>query len=165
MTTERPDRLDAVVTARREGRDDEARAMALALYADWPDDADVNLQCAWIHDKLGLEAEAVPFYERALDLGLAAEDRDDALLGLGSTYRTLGRYEESLATLTRGVEEFPANPGMKVFRAMALYNCGRAKEACESLLDVIATTPQTESLGVYQPAILEYSKDLDRVWA
>lgn len=165
MTSDRADRLGAVVAARREGRDDEAMAMALALHADWPDDPDVNLQCAWIHDKLGLEGEAVPFYERALELGLGADDRDDALLGLGSTYRTLGRYEESLATLTRGVEEFPAHAGMKVFRAMALYNCGRAKEACESLLEVIATTPQTEPLGGYQPAILEYSKDLDRVWA
>lgn len=159
------DRLESAITARREGRDEEALAQLMALHGEWPDDAAVNLHCAWIHDKLGLEAEAVPFYERAIELGLDDDDLEDALLGLGSTYRTLGRYDESLTTLDRGVEQFPDNPGMGVFRAMALYNTGRAKEACESLLDIIATTPQSEPLARYQPAILEYSKDLDRVWA
>ncbi len=164
-TTADRDRLESAIATRREGRNEEALAQLMALHDEWPDDAAVNLHCAWTHDKLGLEAEAVPYYERAIELGLERDDLEDALLGLGSTYRTLGRYDESLTTLTRGVEEFPDNPGMRVFRAMALYNNGRGKEACESLLDLIATTPQSEPLARYQPAILEYSKDLDRVWA
>jgi tetratricopeptide (TPR) repeat protein len=157
--------LDAAIEAMKTGRADEARSMLLELHARWPDDPEVNLQCAWVHDKLGLENEAVPFYERALSLGLGGDDRRDALLGLGSTYRSLGRYPESLSTLARGVDEFPDDPAMKVFHAMALYNNGRGKEASESLLRVLATTPQSEPLAAYQPAILEYSEDLDRVWA
>ena len=164
MTADRA-QLDAVIEARKAGRFDEARSMLLALHARWPEDAEVNLQCAWVHDKLGLEREAVPYYEQALELGLGDDDRRNALLGLGSTYRALGRYPESLATLGRGVDDFPDDPGMKVFHAMALYNNGRGKEATQSLLRVIATTPQSEPLAGYQPAILEYSQDLDRVWA
>jgi tetratricopeptide (TPR) repeat protein len=158
------ERLAAAITAREEGRDDQARGMLLALQDEWPDDAMVNLQCAWIHDKMGLEAEAVPFYEKALETGLEDIALNDALLGLGSTYRALGRYREALKTLDRGVEEFPGDQGMKVFRAMALYNNGRSKEACETLLSVIATTSQTGSVARYQPAIFEYAEDLDRVW-
>lgn len=138
--------------------------MLLALHGEDPTNAAVNLQCAWVHDKLGLEAEAVPFYEKALEIGLEGEDLHDALLGLGSTYRTLGRYGESLRTLDRGVTEFPEDPAMKVFRAMALYNEGRSKEACQLLLTIMATTDQPEPIARYRNAIAEYASDLDRTW-
>lgn len=160
----RPDPLTAAVIAREEGRDEEARQMLLALYREDPESAAVNLQCAWVHDKLGLEGEAVPFYERALEAGLEDEDLHQALLGLGSSYRTLGRYGESLRTLDRGTAEFPHDPAMKVFRAMALYNEGRAKEACELLLTIMSTTDQPEPIARYRNAIAEYARDLDRTW-
>jgi hypothetical protein len=52
---------------------------------------------------LRLEAEAVPFYERALNAtGLSRDDRHGAFLGLGSTYRVPGRYDRSSATFRRG---------------------------------------------------------------
>lgn len=160
----RPDPLTAAVLAREEGRDEEARQMLLALHGDDPENAAVNLQCAWVHDKLGLEAEAVPFYEKALEIGLEGEDLHDALLGLGSTYRALGRYGESLRIFDRGVTEFPDDPAMQVFRAMALYNEGRSKEACELLLTIMATTDQPEPIVRYRNAIAEYASDLDRTW-
>ncbi|TCP68322.1 tetratricopeptide repeat protein [Baia soyae] len=52
---------------------------------------------AWSHDVLCLESEAIPYYERAIELGLSKEDDlEGALLGLGSTYRVLGQYEKSI---------------------------------------------------------------------
>lgn len=158
------ERLANAILAREEGRDEEARQMLLELLHENARSAVVNLQCAWVHDKLGLEAEAVPFYEKALETGLEGEDLHDALLGLGSTYRTLGRYEESLRTLDRGVAEFPDDPAMGVFRAMALYNEGRGKAACELLLTIMATTDQPEPIAHYRNAIAEYARDLDRTW-
>jgi tetratricopeptide (TPR) repeat protein len=160
----RPDPLTAAVLAREEGRDEEARQMLLELHRQSPDDALVNLQCAWVHDKLGLEAEAVPFYEKALEAGLEGNDLQDALLGLGSTYRALGRYDESLLTLDRGVASFPDDAAMKVFRAMTLYNQDRGKEACELLLNVLASTNQPDPIARYRTAIAEYALDLDRTW-
>ncbi len=164
MTAPQPDRLDEAVLAREAGRLDEARAILADLHSAHPDDATVNLQCAWIHDKLGLEAEAVPYYERAIEVGLEGDDLKDAFLGLGSTYRALGRYRDAVRILDRGVEEFPADPAMRVFRAMAWYNVGRAKQACESLLSVMATTEQPEQIARYRGAISEYARDLDRTW-
>lgn len=159
------DRLARAVELRNGGQTEAARALLSELHAVHPDDAQVNLQCAWVHDKLGLEKEAVPFYERALELSLAGNDLRHALLGLGSTYRALGEYEKSKATLTRGVEQFPEDRALRVFLAMALYNNGHAKEACEMLLRLLSETTAADDILVYQAAIDEYAADLDRTWS
>lgn len=158
------DRLEAAVGLRKDGDAEAARRSLMDLVADHPDDARVNLQCAWTHDSLGLEREAVPFYQRAIELGLERPDLEDALLGLGSTHRALGSYDEAVATLTQGVEEFPENHAMKVFQAMALYNGGQAKQACESLLRILIDTTADPGIRSYQPALDAYAADLDRTW-
>lgn len=159
------DRLAEAVALRESGQVEEARRLLLQLRTRSPDDPAINLQCAWAHDKLGLEAEAVPFYEAALQLGLADDDLRHALLGLGSTYRTLGRYQDALATLTRGVEAFPEDRSMQVFRAMALYNNGEPKEACQVLLQIVSDTTEDERIRSYRNAIDVYAADLDRTWS
>jgi tetratricopeptide (TPR) repeat protein len=159
------DRLAMAVALREAGEVTEAKDLLVELQRDHPDDAEVNLQCAWAHDRLGLEREAVPYYEVAIRLGLDRADHKDALLGLGSTYRTLGQYEEALSTLDRGVEEFPDDGGMKVFRAMALYNNERGKEACELLLTLLSTTTSDDTIVAYRRAIDIYAADLDRTWS
>jgi len=164
VTAEFEARLATAVALRETGMNDEARELLLDLHAEKPDHAEVNLQCAWIHDKLGLETLAIPFYERAIEAGLSGAGLHDALLGLGSTYRALGLYDQALATLTRGVDVHPDDNAMAVFRALALYNSGRAKEACESLLRLLITTTGDESITRYRSALEEYSADLDRTW-
>jgi tetratricopeptide (TPR) repeat protein len=159
------DLLAEAVAMREAGQVEEAKRLLLDLHTQSPDDPIINLQCAWAHDKLGLEAEAVPFYEAAVRLGLDGEDLRSALLGLGSTYRTLGRYDDALATLTRGVETFPDDPSMQVFRAMALYNNGKPKEACQVLLQIVSDTTSDEGIRSYRAAIDIYAADLDRTWS
>ena len=159
------ERLAHAVDLRESGRDEEARDLLVQLRAERPDDAAVNLQCAWVHDKLGLEREAVGYYEAALQHGLDDEPLHDALLGLGSTYRALGEYDSALDALTRGVGEFPADNGLRVFHAMALYNTGHAKQACETLLNVITETSGDPTVTRYRNAISEYAADLDRTWS
>lgn len=159
------DQLAHAVELRNSGLAEAASDLLSELIAQRPDDPQVNLQSAWTHDQLGLEKEAVPFYERALELGLSGDDLRHALLGLGSTYRALGEYEKSKATLTRGVEEFPEDRGLQVFLAMALYNNGRAKEACELLLRLLSETTAVDDILVYRAAIEEYAADLDRTWS
>lgn len=159
------DRLAAAVSLRENGEVEKARAMLIELQAERPDDASVNLQCAWAHDKLGLETEAVPFYERALEIGLEGPELESALLGLGSTHRALGEYEKAVSTLQRGVESFPGRRSIKVFLAMALYNNGQAKEACETLLRIISETTNDPEIIALKNAIDTYAADLDRSWA
>lgn len=156
------DLLDEADRLRTEGRPEEARERLLGLTAQYPDDAEVAYRTACIHDVLGLESEAVPYYERALaNPELTVEDRRGALLGLGSTYRVLGRYGQAVETLRRGVEEFPDDGALRTFLAMALYNTDEHHEAMRLLLELTATTSQDLYVQQYRRAIEHYAKDLD----
>ena len=160
----RRDRALAEAVRLREGDQlDQARTQLLALGADFPDDAEIAYQTAWVHDRLGLEAAAVPFYEHALASGLAPEHRIGAYVGLGSTYRVLGRYEEARSTLRRGLTEFPDNAALRTFLAMTLYNLGSAHDALGLTLRVLAQTSGDTDVQRYRRAIEYYAGDLDAV--
>lgn len=51
--------LATAVELRQSGRLEEARRMLLSLRAESPDDPQISLQCAWTHDLMGLEREAL----------------------------------------------------------------------------------------------------------
>ncbi|MFD0019665.1 tetratricopeptide repeat protein [Streptomyces sp. NPDC058382] len=146
----------------RERKDPRAHERLLSLAARYPQDSVIAYQTAWSHDSLGLEEEAVPFYERALaGPGLCAEDRHGAFLGLGSTLRVLGRYEEARAVLGRGLEEYADDASLLTFLAMTLYNVGESREAVRTLLLVTAATGADPRLQAYRPAIEHYAGRLD----
>ncbi|MFF8289044.1 tetratricopeptide repeat protein [Streptomyces sp. NPDC016309] len=139
----------------------ETRRHPLDLAARSPDDAGVAYRTACVHDRLGLEAEAAPFYERCLTgTGLSAEDRRGAFLGLGSTYRVLGRNTRAVDTFRRGVAEYPDDGGLRAFLAMALYT-GERHEAMRILLDMLATTSHDPSVQQYRRALALYAEYLD----
>ncbi|MCL3992958.1 tetratricopeptide repeat protein [Streptomyces lavenduligriseus] len=159
---DREELLAAAVRLRGQGDPGQARLRLLELADRYPDDPEVAYQTAWTHDVLGREAEAVPFYERAVrGGGLSAEDRHGALLGLGSTYRVLGRYPEAVDTLRRAVAEFPDDGALRTFLAMALYNTGRHEEAMRLTLTLLAATSEDPGVRRYRRAIEEYARDLD----
>src|SRR5512146_2518958 len=90
------ERLDEAIQLRELGRAKQdqsilgqARAILLDLAATYPDNAEVTFQVAVVHDNLGLEREAIPFYVKALAQGLSGPDLERCYLGLGSTYRGL----------------------------------------------------------------------------
>ncbi|MGW7056446.1 tetratricopeptide repeat protein [Streptomyces sp. NPDC054887] len=159
---ERDATLAAAVRLREEGRAGEARVLLVDLAERFPRDAEIAYQTAWAHDVLGLEREAVPFYERALAVpGLPAADRHGVFLGLGSTYRVLGSYEQALRTLRLGLAEFPGDPALESFLAMALYNTGQGREAVRTLLRTLAATSGDPGVRQYRRAIEQYADDLD----
>jgi tetratricopeptide (TPR) repeat protein len=161
MDHERDAALAQAVRLREQGEAAPARQRLLALAERYPQDAEIAYQTAWAHDVLGLEAEAVPFYERALNgSGLSAGDRHGALLGLGSTYRVLGRLDRSLATLCQGLEEFPGDAALQAFLSMALYNAGECGEAVRGLLKALAATSTDPHVRGYRQAIEHYADNL-----
>ncbi|MER5890944.1 tetratricopeptide repeat protein [Streptomyces sp. NPDC001941] len=162
MTNQERDReLAEAVRLRGAGEREEALRRLVALAERHPGDGEVAYQTAWAHDVLGLEAEAVPHYERALGgEGLSAGDRAGAMLGLGSTYRALGRYRDAEELLTRAVGEFPADGALRTFLAMALHNTGRHQEAMRLLLDLLAATSEDPGVRRYRRAIETYAEDL-----
>ena len=157
------ERLETAVRLRAAGELEESLRLLLALHLRFPDDPVVNYQCAWAHDVLGREREAVPFYVRAIERGLEGEDLCGALLGLGSTYRCIGAYDDAVRTLLRGREEFPAEREFEVFLAMAHYNRGEHAEAMRLLLTVLGQTSESPGVRRYRRAILFYADKLDEV--
>lgn len=150
---------------RGEGRHEEAQRLAVQLAAADPSDAPLQFEAACVHDYLGMEAQAVPFYLAALKSeNLGADHRREALLGLGSTYRTLGRYAEARQTLLQGLAEFPEARELEVFLAMTLHNLGQGKRAVELLLGVVAATSSDPGIQSYRRAIELYAQDVDKAW-
>ncbi|MCC3356069.1 tetratricopeptide repeat protein [Bacillus sp. REN16] len=156
--------MKTALQLRKEGRLKESNERLLRLLKESPEDPQIHYQVAWSFDVLGLEGEAVPFYKKAIELGLQDEDLEGALLGLGSTYRTLGEYEKSEATLLKGTELFPENHAMKSFYAMTLYNLERHQKAMELLLKSLAETARETSIQKYKRAIEFYADKLDETW-
>ncbi len=158
------DKLTQAIEHRTAKRYDEARELLAELYAVHPDDPQVNYHYAWLHDAMGDERAAVPYYERAIQTGLPDDDLRGALLGLGSTYRCLGEYDKAVATLRKGLAHFPDGQEFRVFLAMALYNTGHHAEAMEHLLRSVAETSSDEFVRKFQRAILFYADKLDETW-
>ena len=158
------ERLGSAIKLREAEKPDEARQLLLELQAEFPDDPQVNYQCAWIHDLLGLEREAIPFYEKAIQTGLRGDELKSALLGMGSTYRCIGNYQKSIETLRHALNLFPNCHEFKVFLAMAFYNIGEYSKAMELLLNNLADTSRDDGILRYQRAIRFYSDKLDQTW-
>jgi tetratricopeptide (TPR) repeat protein len=156
--------LDAARQLRAAGQHAEARDLLAELAERTPDDAELRYEAACVHDFLGREAEAVPHYVAAIAAGLQGEALRGAYLGLGSTYRALGRYAEAEATLRKGLATFPAAREMQVFLAMAEHNLGRSRAAVERLLLLVAETSGDEAVRAYRGAIEFYAQDVDRAW-
>ncbi|MGI8858205.1 MAG: tetratricopeptide repeat protein [Thermomicrobiales bacterium] len=146
------------------GQYDASRALLMSLLAMYPDDPIVNCQAAWTHDTMGLEDEAIPFYERAIAAGLGGEDLRGALLGLGSTYRVVGRDADAVRTLAAGVEQFPDDGAMRAFSALALHSAGEHTRATQAFLRVILDTSDDPQIERYRRALTEYMEHPDELW-
>ncbi len=83
---------------------------------------------------MGLEANAVPYYEKSKKV-----------------------FEEALV-------KFPENRAMKVFYAMTLYNLKEHSKAMEILLLNLVQTSSDENINNYKKAIEFYADKLDEVW-
>jgi tetratricopeptide (TPR) repeat protein len=157
-------RLHSAIQYRETGKHEEARHLLLELHSEFPEDPQVNYQCAWVHDLLGLEREAIPFYEKAIQNGLATDDLKSALLGMGSTYRAIGDYQKAIDTFQHALTLFPACHEFKVFLAMALHNIQEYSQAMELLLNSLADTSADEGILRYRRAIHFYADKLEQTW-
>jgi tetratricopeptide (TPR) repeat protein len=158
------DRLALAERLYEERELERARPLLLELRAEQPDDPRIAVLTAWTHDSLGLEEEAAEHYEAALANGRAGEDLRGALLGLGSTYRTLGRDDDAERIFRRGLEEFPDCRPYRVLRAMLQYNRGDARDAVRELVEVLVETTSDPAIQRYERALRGYAEDLDRSW-
>jgi tetratricopeptide (TPR) repeat protein len=143
---------------------EKARQDLIHLSEIYPEHSKILYECATTHDMLGLEKEAVPYYEKAIALGtLQIEDLRGAYLGLGSTYRCIGEYEKSITILTEGISFFPDDHSLKVFKvflALAKYHVKDFEAAVQILLDILVETSTCEHIQHYSHAIRYYRDHL-----
>ncbi|MGX9290937.1 tetratricopeptide repeat protein [Bacillus sp. A015] len=157
-------KLVKAIELRESGHLQESNEMLTYLVEEYPYHASIHYQCAWSYDLLGEERQAVFFYEKAIELGLSSEELEDALLGLGSTYRTLGEYEKSKQIFLNGMEVYPNNRAIQTFYAMTLYNLNEHSKAMEILLNCLTETTKDPDILSYRKAIDFYSNQLDTLW-
>jgi len=162
------DDLGNLIERREEGRAKqdqailgEVRDQLLKLLSYYPDAPEINYQTGIAYANSGMGREAITYYERALKLGLSGPDLERCLLGLGSTYRYLGYYQQAVETLSRGMKEFPENRAIQVIFAMALYNNKNYKDSVELLLINLMETTMDTKLNYFKRGILAYAQDLD----
>ena len=156
--------IEAGIKLRAAGKLTEANQLLLKIYATDSENPFLNYQLAWSFDVLGQEAEAVPFYEKALALGLEQEYLAEAYLGLGSTYRTLGKYPQAKTLFAKAIKQFPEHNALKVFFAMSLFNLNEHQQGMEILLKLLATTSNDPTIQKFNQAILFYADKLNQTW-
>jgi tetratricopeptide (TPR) repeat protein len=121
-----------------------------------------SYQIACSYDQLGKEREAIPFYQKAIQHGLKGDELKSAYLGMGSSYRCIGRYAAANQTFRKGINRFPEDNAMKVFYAMNLFNLKKYQKAIEILLKLIMLTSHDQHIQKYQKAIEFYSNKLSK---
>ena len=156
--------LKDAIQLRTIGKYQEAETLFSQLLADNPNDALINYHFAWLYDNQGKEHEAVPHYVAAIDNGLSGEELRGALIGLGSTYRTLGEYQKSAEILQQGIDLFPDAKEFPIFMAMTQYNLGESKSAVSTLLTMLLKVTDDEDIQRFKRAIALYAEDLDQTW-
>ena len=144
--------LDAIVGARAHGQAEEILPRLQKLDAGCPNVAEINYQLAWTCDVLDRAADALPYYEKAVALGLPPNELSGALIGLGSTLRTLGQLERSAEVLRSGQVQFPDNPEFAAFLSLTLHQQGKPAEALRLALDTLCATTDDPGLTAYQRA-------------
>jgi tetratricopeptide (TPR) repeat protein len=147
------DELSAIVGARAHGQLEEILPRLKSLDERHPNIAEINHQLAWTCDVLDRAKDALPCYEKAIALGLPANELSGALLGLGSTLRNLGKFERSAEVLRSGKTQFPENSEFDVFLALTLYQQGKHAEALQRVLNTLCDTTDDPGLTAYQRAI------------
>lgn len=153
--------LSIVRHLKSRGRHLEARDLLAAWLESDADNPRLLVEMAFVLDNLGLEEEAVGYYERSIERGLGPPWLADAYVGLGSSLRVLGRIWDSRQVLETGLKKFPAHPGMKVFHALTLYADNNAADAVRGLLDVLLEEMRHEDLVSYRQAIQYYREHLN----
>ena len=64
----------------------------------------------------------------------------------------------------QAVVEFADDRSLKVFRALTLYNLGKAEDSVSELLVQLLDTTNDQSIKAYEKALRFYSDKLNETW-
>ncbi len=125
-----------------------------------PDDVHAQMAAAGACDRVGLEHDAVRYYERAWQLGVPDADRPRFLVGFGSTLRNVGRADEAVALLAEAVRDHADHPALHAFLALALFSAGHPRAALAAMLGVALDVAPPGAFAGFERALGEYHQEL-----
>ncbi|HEY0719005.1 MAG TPA: tetratricopeptide repeat protein [Streptosporangiaceae bacterium] len=133
-------------------------ALIEKLAAELPTDSGVG----WFERASSLDATdhpdmAITLYEQALERGLPAGRRRQAVIQLASSLRLAGRAPESAALLAAELDgtSDDLNDAVVAFLALALADMGQEREAAAAALAALAP-----HLSQYQVSVANYARQL-----
>lgn len=145
--------LDAIVGARAHGQFNQLLPRLQDLDRRHPNVGEIAYQLAWTCDTLGRAEQALPYYEKAVALGLPPNELSNAFIGLGSTLRTLGQLDRSAEVLRSGKLQFPDNREFDAFLTLTLHAQGKHAEALALALETLCDTTEDPGLTAYGRAL------------
>lgn len=132
------------------------------LYLRHPKNPRLSYEFGGVFDYLGKEEEAIPLYMEALELGISGSFRIKTLIQMGSTYRNLGKFNESKRALEMAIAESGGDPAAVIFLSLTLWSSGETgKSAILALRHIYQ-----EDRGLvqrYRRSIGNYLNELDEV--
>jgi len=149
-------RVAEVWDTAKDRSEDEVVAAIAGLVAERPeDDAAALFEQASALDYTGREAEAEPFYRRAIAAGLDRQRQAYAAIQLASTIRNLGRAAEAVEILQAEPGGDELDDARAAFLALARHDAGQPAEALAGVLDALAG-----HMTDYRRAVTEYAVEL-----
>lgn len=125
--------LKAAFEMRSSGNLVESNRLLKELLSQNPDDALLHYECAWNHEILLQEEEAIQFYGRAIELGLSGKEGVNAYAQLGSMYRLHGRLKESEEILMEGMMKFWESGNCSVLKTLYAFTMYKMKKPGEAM--------------------------------
>ncbi len=110
-------------------------------------------------DFLGKETEAIPLYQRALELGLSGKKKTQAEIQLGSSLSVTGRNESAISILSRVLKE-TVDPAALSFLCIALFRSGETMKSLKTALNFILSGNQG-LIPEYERALSQYLDEMD----
>jgi tetratricopeptide (TPR) repeat protein len=161
---DKEDILNRAKSLRKEDNLEESQELLLTLLEQHPHDPQVLFEVGGSFDVMGLEPEAIPYYEQAIQAGLEGPELQECLVCLGSSYRLTGEYQEAIDILEEAIDQFPENNSSKAFLALAYYSNNQVEEAIRLLLELLLTTTGDENILAYTGPLDYYKDNLDEMW-
>lgn len=153
--------LKAALEMRRDGDLFGSNKLLIELVLQHPDHAILHYECAFSYDVLAQEEEAIPFYGRALELGLSDKEAVNAYTQLGSLYRLHGRLMESENVLMTGMMRFGDVGLLKIFYAFTMYDLGKPGEAMRWMTHAILDAAVDQEIFLNHRVISYLGSNLD----
>jgi tetratricopeptide (TPR) repeat protein len=139
---------------------EEHLAAAKTYVHEHPGDPHALFEAACAHDRLGLERQAIQFYDELYRLGPPAELRRRFYVGYGSTLRNVGRVDDAIGVLGVAIAEDPEYPAFHAFLALALLQAGHPRTALATMLGCALDAARAGAFDGYERALTEYHREL-----